>query len=202
MAILHSSFFILHYLQAFDRQVLLAINRTHTPVLDAVMVFASNRLVWFPAYALLVAGLVYWFRRRVLLLLPLLIVAVSLADSITSRIFKPFFARPRPCHDPALAGLLHLPGGCGGQFGFLSSHAANSFALATFLLLVLPAGRFRFLKTGVFCWAALLSYSRLYLGAHYLTDVVGGAAIGGLLAAVAAAIYQRRTNAASKPASV
>lgn len=183
--------FNFQFLIDLDRQLLLAINHAHTPALDAVMVFASDRYVWFPIYALLIAGLIYGFRRRALLLLPLLVAAVALADSITSRLFKPFFGRLRPCHDADLADLLRLPDGCGGQFGFLSSHAANSVALAVFLSLVLPAGRFRLTKALVFAWAGLLSYSRIYLGAHYPTDVLGGAAVGALLAWGAAAVFHR-----------
>ena len=173
----------------FDRDLLLAINRAHSPALDAVMVFASNRNVWVPAYVVLVVWLIYQFRRRAVLLLPLVVVAISLADSITSRLFKPYFGRPRPCHDAAIFAHLRLPDGCGGQFGFLSSHAANSVALAVFMAVVLPAGRFKVLKTVIFLWAVLLSYSRLYLGAHYPTDVLGGAAVGALLGWAAAAAY-------------
>ena len=183
-------------IKELDQQMLLAINHAHTPALDALMVFASNRLVWFPAYALLLGWLIYTFRHRAWLLLPLLLGTVGLADSITSRLFKPFFARPRPCHNGHLVGLLHLPDGCGGMFGFLSSHAANSVALTVFLALVLPAGRFRALKWGVAAWALLLSYSRVYLAAHYPTDVLGGALIGALLAWLAATLFQvsgRRT---------
>ena len=191
MPIPHSSFLIPHSLQALDRQLLLAINRAHSPVADAVMVFASNRIVWFPAYALLIAWLIYHFRQRVLLVLPLILGAVALADSITSRLFKPFFARLRPCHNVQLARLLHLPDGCGGPFGFLSSHAANSVALAVFLALALPPRRFRVLKWGVMLWAALLSYSRVYLGAHYPADVLGGAAVGALLGWAAATLVRR-----------
>ena len=191
MPFLNSQFFIFDSLQNLDRQLLLIFNRNHTPTLDALMTFASNRYVWIPAYALLIAVLIDFFRRRVLLLLPLLIVAAGLADSITSRLFKPFFARARPCHDPQLQALLHLPDGCGGQFGFLSSHAANSFALAVFVALTLPKGRFRTTKGLAFVWAGLLSYSRMYLGAHYPTDVLGGAAIGALLGWGAATIYHK-----------
>lgn len=178
-------------LELLDRRLLLAINHAHTPSLDAVMVFASNRNVWLPAYLLLIIWLIYRFRRRAWLLLPLVITAVSLADSITSRLFKPFFGRLRPCHDALLANQLHLPDGCGGQFGFLSSHAANSMALATFLAFMLPAQRYRALKIGTFMWAILLSYSRMYLGAHYPADVVGGAIIGALLGWGTAVAYQK-----------
>ncbi|MCI1187575.1 phosphatase PAP2 family protein [Hymenobacter sp. DH14] len=181
---------MLEAIKALDRHLLLAINHAHTPTLDALMVFASNRLVWFPVYAVLIGWLIFHFRRRALLLLPLVVTAVGLADSITSRLFKPFFGRPRPCHDGRLVGLLHLPDGCGGMFGFLSSHAANSVALAVFLAIVLPAGRFRALKIMAFTWAMLLSYSRMYLGAHYPTDVVGGAAVGALMGWLAAVAYQ------------
>ena len=177
-------------IKALDQQILLAINHAHTPALDVLMTFASNRLVWFPAYAVLLGWLVYLFRRHAWLLVPLLFATVGLADSITSRLFKPFFARPRPCHDGRLVGLLHLPDGCGGQFGFLSSHAANSVALTVFLVLVLPAGRFRPLKWGVAAWALLLSYSRVYLAAHYPFDVLGGALIGGLLAWLGATLFR------------
>ena len=186
---------MLEALQSWDRAWLLAINHAHALALDSVMLWASNRLLWFPAYALLAGWLIWHFRRRALLLLPLLIAAVALADSITSRIFKPLVGRLRPCHDAALAPLLHLPDGCGGQFGFLSSHAANSFALAVFLALVLPGGRFRGLKIGTFLWAALLSYSRIYLGAHYPSDVLGGALVGAGLAVAAALVFRRWAGA-------
>ena len=192
---------MLEAIKALDRHLLLAINHAHTPTLDALMVFASNRNVWFPGYALLLGWLIFLFRRHAWLLLPLLLAAVGLADSITSRLFKPFFARPRPCHDGHLVGLLHLPDGCGGQFGFLSSHAANSVALAVFLALVLPARRFRALKWGVAAWAFWLSYSRVYLAAHFPADVLGGAIIGAFLAWGAATLFRvgSHWNRATRP---
>jgi len=185
-------------LHAVDDQLLLAVNHARGPALDAVMTLASNRLVWFPFYALLVGWLVWHFRRRAIVLLPLVVTAVALADSITSRFFKPFFARLRPCHTPALEAQLYLPDGCGGQYGFMSSHAANGFALAVFLLLTLPAGRYRVLKAGVFLWAILLSYSRIYLGAHFPTDVLGGALVGAGLGWGAAVLFRRSTGPAGR----
>ncbi|MBJ6109137.1 phosphatase PAP2 family protein [Hymenobacter sp. BT523] len=181
---------MLEAIKALDRAWLLAINHAHAPWLDRVMVLASDRTVWFPVYAVLIGWLVYHFRWRAAVLLPLVVAAVALADSITSRLFKPFFGRPRPCHDAAIFTQLHLPDGCGGQFGFLSSHAANSMALAMFMAVTLPAKRFRSLKIVIFLWAAVLSYSRMYLGAHYPTDVLGGAAIGGVLGWTAALVFR------------
>ena len=181
----------LSFLTDLDHRLLLALNHAHTPALDRLMVFASDRYVWFPAYTLLILWLIDIFRRQAWPLLPLLVGAVALADSITSKLFKPYFARLRPCHAPGLAGQLHLPDGCGGQFGFLSSHAANSFALAMFLLLVLPSSRFRALKITAFLWAGLLSYSRIYLAAHYPSDVLGGALIGTALGVGATWIFRR-----------
>ena len=177
---------MLETLRDLDHRLLLAINGAHTPALDKVMSFASDRYVWIPFYGVLILWLLYHYRSRAKASLPLVIAAVALADSITSKLFKPFVGRLRPCHTPDLAPLLHLPDGCGGQFGYMSSHAANSVALAVFLLLALPAGRFRGLKIWVFGWAALLSYSRVYLAAHYPSDVVSGWLVGALLGWLAA----------------
>jgi undecaprenyl-diphosphatase len=182
---------MLKTLHDLDHRLLLAINGAHSPMLDKAMTFASDRLVWIPFYAILIIWLLYHYQHRAKAVLPLLIAAVALADSITSKLFKPIIGRPRPCHAPDLAPLLHLPDGCGGQFGFMSSHAANSVALAVFLLLALPAGRFKALKVGVFVWAALLCYSRVYLAAHYPTDVLCGALVGALLAWLAAWAFSK-----------
>jgi undecaprenyl-diphosphatase len=182
---------MLETLHDLDHRLLLALNGTHSPALDKVMTFASDRLVWIPFYAVLIIWLLYHYQHRAKAVLPLLIAAVALADSITSKLFKPIVGRPRPCHAPDLAPLLHLPDGCGGQFGFMSSHAANSVALAVFLLLALPHGRFKVLKIGVFLWAALLCYSRVYLAAHYPSDVLCGALVGALLAWVASWAFSK-----------
>jgi undecaprenyl-diphosphatase len=182
---------MLKTLHDLDHRLLLALNGAHTPALDKVMVFASDRYVWIPFYGVLVIWLLYHYQHRAKAILPLLIAAVALADSITSKIFKPIVSRPRPCHAPDLAPLLHLPDGCGGQFGFMSSHAANAFALAVFLLLALPAGRFRGLKIWAFFWAGLLCYSRIYLAAHYPSDVLCGALVGAGLGGLAAWAFSK-----------
>ncbi|AIZ64005.1 hypothetical protein PK28_10455 [Hymenobacter sp. DG25B] len=181
---------MIELLQGLDRWLLVAANSRHLHWLDGLMVFFSERFVWFPSYLVIIVVLGYFLQRRALVALPLLGLVVALADSISSRLFKPYFARLRPCHDPELSATLNLVHGCGGQFGFLSSHAANSFALAVFLCIILPR-RFRLAKVILFVWAALVSYSRIYLGAHYPSDVAAGALLGSLLAWLAALLYER-----------
>ncbi|WP_460611773.1 phosphatase PAP2 family protein [Hymenobacter seoulensis] len=177
-------------LQHLDRWLLVAANSYHAPRLDAWMVFLSERFVWFPAYFVIIVALCYLYGRRALLLLPMIGLSVALSDSISSRLFKPYFARLRPCHDSDLSTTLNLVNGCGGQFGFLSSHAANAFSLAVFLYLVLPS-RYRVAKVLLLVWAALVSYSRMYLAAHYPSDVLAGALLGSLVAWACATAYHR-----------
>ncbi|QNH63950.1 phosphatase PAP2 family protein [Hymenobacter sediminicola] len=178
-------------LQAFDNWLLLTANRNHTAKLDTLMVFFTERFVWFPAYFVLLVLLAYLFGRRAYLLLPLLGLSVALADSISSRLFKPYFARLRPCHNPDLSATLNLVNGCGGQFGFMSSHAANAFALTVFMALVLPR-RFRIAKWLLLAWAVVVSYSRIYLAAHFPSDVLAGALLGSALAWICATLYKRQ----------
>jgi undecaprenyl-diphosphatase len=105
---------------------------------------------------------------------------ILLADQVTSGFMKPFFERLRPCHDPRWEGLLHNYGRCGGLYGFASSHAANTFGLATFLTLTLSSK----VKgiSWLFVYALLVSYTRIYLGVHYPLDIVLGALVGVLAA--------------------
>ena len=166
-----------------DRELFLYLNDMQSPFCNTVMVFVSEKLVWIPFYLGIVAYLVWRYRRQSILMIAMVLVAIGLSDFIASGIFKPYFARLRPCHDASLSAFVNIVEGCGGQFGFMSSHAANSFALAVFFNLIL-SDRYAIFKVVLIVWAVVVSYSRIYLGVHYPGDVIGGALLGSFLAYV------------------
>ncbi|MBC7449146.1 MAG: phosphatase PAP2 family protein [Hymenobacteraceae bacterium] len=154
------------------------------------MVFISRRESWFTAYAILLFCLIHLYRRRAALLVPLLAGSVWAADFISAEGFKPITQRLRPCHEPALADTIRVIEGygCGGQFGFMSSHAANTMALTVFLVLMLPR-RFALFKWVLVSWVIATGYSRVYLAAHYPGDVLAGWVLGAALGWAGTRLY-------------
>jgi len=180
---------MIDYLQAADTQLFLFLNGKHNVFFDPIMYWFSDKLIWLPMYLLLASFMVWRYKRRGLVMLLFVGVVVALCDQTASHLIKNAVMRLRPSHEPALAGLVHLSkAGAGGLYGFVSSHAANAFGLATFLGLVLEP-RYRYLKYGLFAWAILVSYSRIYNGVHYPGDVIVAAIIGVAIGAVFAHVY-------------
>jgi undecaprenyl-diphosphatase len=169
----------MEWLQAQDRALLLLINGNHGELADTVMSLISSKLFWTPLYAALLFVLykvVGW--RKLLLLVVVMAGVILLSDQFTSGLLKPWVQRPRPCHLDGLRQFVHLvENHCGGAYGFASSHAANFFALATFVGWFLR-DRYRWIAIGLFFIAALVALSRVYLGVHYPGDVLAGAVIG------------------------
>ena len=193
------------YLIHIDQQWLLAINGWHSEWADILMWYISKSTTWLPLYALLVGLIVYRFgilspslcregRRgssllRVLIILAGFAVAVGVSDFVSSGIIKPWVCRLRPTHEPELAGLIHLVNGyTGGMFGFVSSHAANTMACALLFALLY---RNKYATVGLMLWVALNCYSRMYLGVHYPADIIGGLAIGALMATLTYGMVRR-----------
>ncbi len=167
---------MLDYLNNLDTDVLLAINGLNDVFQDAVWWMVSAK--WSSALMLLALlwVLLHQNRRHALLVLAMLALAFVLADQVSSGLIKHLVERLRPTHNPALGDAVHIVNGYrGGMYGFVSSHAANSLAAATFIALIL---RHRAVTLALMAWALLQCYSRVYLGVHYPGDIVGGMLVG------------------------
>ena len=181
------------YLNHLDTTLFLWLNQHHAPWLDGPMLAFTARNTWVPFYVLLVGWLGWRFRGRAVGLVLTLAGAVALSDQLCSAVLKPLTLRLRPCHEPALEPLICKLLPCGGLYGFASSHAANTVALAVGVWLLL--GRQYPVARWLFVWAALVSYSRVYVGAHYPLDVLAGAGIGALAAAGSVSLYRAMAGA-------
>lgn len=179
---------IVNSLVNYDQDLFLWLNSRHEPWMDNIMFWVTYKVTWLPMYVAMVMITARATGMRAIAIVITVIVAVVLADQITSGIMKPYFSRFRPCHEPLLAGLVHEVGGCGGSFGFASSHASTSFALAiTWFTLLRDKIRYMWI---LILWACLYSYSRVYVGVHYPGDILVGACVGLLSGACCIQLYR------------
>jgi len=182
---------IINILTDADTGLLLFINGCHTPWADSMMLMISDRLTWVPLYMLLLYTVAKERGARYTALWTvLLVVCVTMADQATSGILKPLVARLRPSSlDNPVSAYVHIVNGYrGGRYGFASSHAANTTALACYWLLT---GQNRRMGGVLAAVAAAVSLSRVYLGVHYPSDVTAGAATGWFCAKNSADMFLR-----------
>ncbi|HEU4718748.1 MAG TPA: phosphatase PAP2 family protein [Bacteroidia bacterium] len=180
---------MLSWLDTIDHQFFLAVHLWRNSFFDLQMPLVSNRWLWIPLYALLVFLVWKRFRMKSIYIVIAVALLVLFSDQ-TANLLKNSTKRPRPSYDEALAGQVITPLGRGGNYGFVSGHAANSMAVALFLWLLsgaqkdFPASRRRKWWLLLFPWVILVCWSRVYVGVHFPFDVLGGCAVGALWALV------------------
>lgn len=180
---------MLEVIQQIDRSFLFWVQDLGTPFFDQFWLLITKKENSLPLYVvMLVLAQRYlgWKQFGWMVLFTVLLITVS--DQVTNA-FKDGFMRLRPCHDPELSGLLRPLNYCGGRYGFFSGHASNGFAAASFYAFSLM--RYNTYLRWLFFWAFLLAFSRVYLGVHYLSDIIVGAAFGLLWGALFSAIFKK-----------
>lgn len=170
----------LSFFQNIDTYLLVTANGANSPELDILMWLISSRWIWVPLYILLAGMLIYrygWLKGSLYIVMAAVI--ITLTDQTCASVIRPLVARLRPSNpDNPISVLLHIVNGYrGGKYGFPSCHAANTCALAAFLSLLF---RKRYITIALAIWSLLVSYSRIYLGVHYPSDILGGFIVGSL----------------------
>lgn len=166
-----------------ERNAFLWLNAPHNILADNFMWIYSEKTTWIPLVIIALLVFIYktkWQQATVLIFCMILLGV--LCDQLSASLIKHVFERLRPTHHPDFKNIVSIVHDYrGGRFGFVSAHAANGFGIATFMSLMFKYRRFTYV---VFTWAIITSYSRIYLGVHFISDIVGGMIVGSIMGAL------------------
>ena len=161
----------------FDTQTFLFLNGFHNDFWDTIMLMVTRKETWLPLYAIITYFFIKDYRNKSFLIIIFLALTILTSDQL-SVVIKETVQRLRPVYNPAIENVVHNVLRKGGMYGFVSSHAANTFAIFVFTSRIFKNRRYALL---ILFWALLLCYSRIYSGVHYPLDLIGGAILGWIL---------------------
>ena len=172
----------------YDTLLTLFFNGSENVYLDGFVMLATKAWIWIGLYiAILYVVFSTHDMQRFLGILFGILLCVLIADQVSSGIVKPLVARYRPTHSPEIMHLTDIVCGYrGGMYGFFSSHASNTMAIATFLSLIF---RKRSITFTLLAWSLLNCWTRLYLGVHYCSDILVGILFGCFTGSVIYILY-------------
>ncbi len=184
-----------------DKQLLLTVNGSESLFFDGLIKILTTATTWIPLYV----SLFYLVLKnndslqKILLVVASAGLCIFLAGSLDDMIVKPLVARWRPTHDPQIGELVDVVNGYrGGDYGFFSAHASNTFSIAFFFCWLV---RSPLLSMALVVWSFVNCYTRMYLGVHYpgdiLVGVLWGATVGGMVYMVYRRIYRRLSTGTS-----
>ncbi len=184
----------LQSIESLDQRLFLYLNGIHNETFDTIMYWISDRYIWIPMYLLIFIWLYRKFSSYKIFWIGFAAIALTFAitDLGSVHLFKKVIMRFRPCHNLDFGHLVHLvKNHCGGQYGFISSHASSTmgFALITSYFL-----QHRGFSIFIFTWVIVVSYSRIYLGVHYPGDIIGGWIWGFVSASIAVLLFRVVSN--------
>jgi undecaprenyl-diphosphatase len=174
----------------YEASLFYFLNGSDSCLMDHFMWLFSYKFTWIPLYLCFFILFIYKYRnnrKECILILVSLFLVILICDQVASGILKPVFARYRPTHHPDFKDQVHILFDYrGGLYGFASSHASNAFGFVMFTALLFKNKWFSIL---FFTHALITAYSRIYLGVHFISDVVVGAFIGILAAILVYKLY-------------